>query len=135
MMDLANLTYIIRLFVNFVIKLLFSIFLSKWIFWLFFFFFFSSFILSFSSTFIGVSLFAFHYMITLRIICISSVGGGFRKICFCFLFSLFLLCLFLFSSILFCLFFYICILFLFCCSFLFFVLLFYYFYCFYIQKI
>ena len=47
-----------------------------------------------------VSLFAFHYMLTLRTMYISSVGGGFRKnisifYFFCFLFLLFLL-LFLF---------------------------------------
>ena len=82
-----------------------------------------------------VSLFAFHYMFTLRTICISSVGEGFRKICFLFSifyftisvvisisifyfnFCVYIYFLFLFRCILFCLFFCIHVLFLFCCCF------------------
>ena len=96
-----------------------------------------------------VSLFAFHYMLTLRTMCISSVGGGFRKnlsifcfLCFycfcyyffyvlCFSFGVYICFLFLFSCILFCLFFCICSCFCFVVVFYFLfrcILLFYYFY-------
>ena len=44
-----------------------------------------------------VSLFAFHYLLILRKMRISSVGGGIRKKSICFLFLLFLLLFFLYS--------------------------------------
>ena len=45
-----------------------------------------------------VSLFAFHDMLTLRTMCISSVGGGFRKTsCLFFCFCLVVLCSVCFS--------------------------------------
>ena len=88
-----------------------------------------------------VSMFAFHYMLTLRTMCNSSIGGGggleksiFYFFCICFFCFLLLFLfvsvsvLFLFSCILFCLSFYICMLFLFCCFFLFSMLL--YLFCF-----
>ena len=92
----------------------------------------------FSSPFVlyVVPSFAFHYMVALRTMCISSVGEGLEKFVFCFLFSIFCFLFFCFLFSIFILFFYFLFLFFYFLFFVFFfVLLFYCFYCVDIQKI
>ena len=74
-----------------------------------------------------VSLFAFHYMLTFRTMCISSLEGGFRKIYFLFMYCISVLCLYLFFYFCLVIFYSICFSVSICCFY--FVVAFYFLFC------